>query len=207
MTDATADAQSESTAESATDNAGSDELTALQAALADLKLTPAQLKSRLADSRKWEDRAKSRSDYDQIKAENEKLRQAGLTESEKAIDSARSEGRQTGEAEAALRYGGKLVQAEAKGLFAGRGLEADRVAVLLEHLPVGSFLTTDGDIDSKALAVYVDAVAPQADTTRTGQAWASPAAFGQGHREPVSVASGAAGQAEAERRWPKAKTT
>ncbi len=192
--------------ETATDTgAGTDDLAAIQAFLAETKLSPAQLKSRLADSRKWETRAKERADYDTVKAELEKVRAANLSQAEKDLEAARNEGRTTGAAEAAQKYGAALVQAEARGQLSGRGLDEARVKTLLDHLPAATFLT-DGAIDSAALESYIDAIAPKSDARTGGTTWGSPAAFGQGQRSTTATDAGAAGLAEAQRRFAKPKS-
>jgi hypothetical protein len=180
----------------------------LQAALAELGLTPGQVKARLEAGKKQEARAKENatkaSEYDKLAAELEKTRQENMSASEKELQKLRTEAHATGVAEATATYGSQLVKAEFKGLLAGRGIDADRVTVLADNLATAAYLSADGTIDSAALSTYIEALAPQQSTqASTGLGSAS---FGAGQRPATSTASGAAGLAEAQRRFGK-KTT
>ncbi|GAB6898581.1 hypothetical protein [Kineosporia succinea] len=194
------DAQTDTTSDTET---GAVDLSAIQALLSENNWKPEQLASRLKDSRKWETRAKERADYDQLKAELDKVRQEGMSQAEKDLEAARSEGRATGEAEARALYGAQLVQAKFEGLLQGRGIEPDRAAVLAGDLNTAKYLGDDGKVNAEALVAFVDAVAPQQSTdARTGQQWA-PTSFGAGQRTSTTAAPGAAGLAEIERRFGK----
>lgn len=77
------------------------------------------------------------------------LRQASMSEQEKAVEAARAEAR----AEAAKTYGSKLVDAELKGALAGKSLKPEA----LLSFDRSSFLTEDGDVDSAAITKWVAA--------------------------------------------------
>jgi hypothetical protein len=98
--------------------------------------------------------------------ERDAIKQAHMTESEKAIADARAEGK----AEAMKTTGARLVDAEVKAAAAGR--KGD-VAALLEGLDRTRFLTDDGEPDTKAITAWVDKVLP---------AKAGPLDLGQGAR-------------------------
>jgi hypothetical protein len=76
-----------------------------------------------------------------------------MSDTEKAVEAARAEART-----AALReVGGRLVDAELRAAAAGRPIEVD---ALLEAVDRSRFITDDGDVDRKALAAWVDRIAP-----------------------------------------------
>lgn len=164
-------------------------------------------------ARVHEQTAKDRGDYDKIRAERDRLRSQSMTEQERAVEAARDEARKAGEAEAALKFGAQLVAAKFEALLAPRGLDAERVATLTQHLATGQFLKDDGGVNVEALTAFADAVAPAPGTGNGGgqgtgqggggQRWPS---FGQGQRQAPPASAAAAGDAEADRRFGKPKT-
>lgn len=105
-------------------------------------------------SRKHEDRAKANST---AAKELEQVRQAAMTDTEKAVAIAKAEGRK----EALSAMGARLVDAEVKAAVTGRNVNVD---ALLDGLDRSRFLTDDGEPDTKAIAAWVDKLAPRADT-------------------------------------------
>lgn len=97
-----------------------------------------------------------------LRTELDELRAATLTESEKAIEQARKEGIVSGTQEAAVRYGSRLVDAEVKAASAGRNIDVD---TLLEGLDRTRFLGDDGEVDTPAVAAWVDKLAPKTEVS------------------------------------------
>lgn len=86
-------------------------------------------------------------------AELTKLREATQSESEKALQAAKAEGR----TEALKETGVKLVDAEVRAATAGRHVDAD---ALLEGLDRTKFLDAQGDPDRDAIVAWIDRIAP-----------------------------------------------
>ncbi len=104
--------------------------------------------------------AKYRNEAKTAKAEADKARAATLTEAEQAVEAVKAETRT-----AVLReIGGKLVDAELRAAAAGRPIQVD---ALLEAVDRGRFITDDGDVDRKALAAWVDRIAPASEPAPT----------------------------------------
>lgn len=144
-------------------------------------------------SRRHEATATGRADYDQVKAELERLRTATQTDSEKAIEAARL----AGVAEAAPR----VVSAYLRGALTGR-VAPDVLPQLVDSVNPAYFLTAKGEIDDVKVTAYVAQVAPAQAATATAQ-WPD---MGQGTRTPVAASRAAAGAAEADKRFGKKPT-
>jgi hypothetical protein len=86
-------------------------------------------------------------------AELAKLRQASMTETEKAV----AEAKQAGRSEALAAAAGRLAKAEFKAAAAGR---IDNIDDLLEDLNLAKFVDADGEPDLKAIKARVDRWAP-----------------------------------------------
>lgn len=102
-------------------------------------------------ARKHEERAKQNS---KAATDLEALKQQTMTDTEKAIDIAKKEGR----TEALREVGTRLVDAEVRAAAAGRA--DDVVTALLEGLDRARFLDDKGEPDVKAIKAWVDRVAP-----------------------------------------------
>ncbi|MFB7617820.1 hypothetical protein [Kitasatospora sp. NPDC056181] len=98
-----------------------------------------------AHAREWEKRAKANAGAAE---ELEKLRKASLTEQEKAVDAARTEGRTA----AAQEYGAKLAAAEFRAAVSTAGLTLGDAADLID---TSRFVTDTGDVDTKAIEAAV----------------------------------------------------
>lgn len=107
-----------------------------------------------AQARKHEDRAKANA---AAAKELEQFRQQSMSDTEKAIEVARAEGRQLALAE----VGAKVANAEIRAAAAGR-LEADQLDLLLENLNVARFIGEDGEVNREAVVRFVDGIAPKA---------------------------------------------
>jgi alanyl-tRNA synthetase len=107
-----------------------------------------------AESRKWEERAKTNSS---AAKDLEKLRTESMSEQEKAVAAARDEGLTEGRKLGATR----LVDAEVKVAAVGRPI-AD-VDALIQGLDRTRFMTEEGEPDTKAIVKWLDQVAPKGD--------------------------------------------
>lgn len=110
-------------------------------------------------ARKHEKRSKERSDYDEVKAELDQLKQAQMTESERAIEDARKEGEQT----AAQKYTAKIAKATLHGALATLGFQADEIEDKLSYVDLTKFVTDNGEVDSDTVQRYLDDIAPKQD--------------------------------------------
>lgn len=113
----------------------------------------AELDKWKAQARKHEDRAKANA---AAAKELEQVKQASMSDLEKAVAIARTEAR----TEALRESGARLVDAEVKAAAAGRGID---IAALLEGLDRTRFLTDDGEPDTDAIAAWVDRIVPPRD--------------------------------------------
>lgn len=166
-----------------TSTATGEAMQALQAAVADLGLTPEQIKGRLEASRKWEDRAKSNADAAKRLAEVER---SAMDEQQRAIADAVEATR----AEVLAQVGATLVDAEVRAAAAaltaaGRPVDAD---ALLEGdtLNRAAFLDADGKADAAKVASWLDKVAPKADAEPQQPAAPMWPDLGQGQRGPAN---------------------
>lgn len=121
--------------------------------LADPAAEVARLKDELTKARKWEDRAKTNAKAAQ---ELDQLKQSSMNDTEKAVAQARAEAR----TEALREVGGRLAEAAIRVAAAGRNVDVD---ALLEGVDASKFLDDNGDPDTKAIAAWVDRVAPATD--------------------------------------------
>lgn len=110
-------------------------------------------------SRKHEQAAKDRADYEAIKAERDQLKAATLSDAEKAVEEARKDERTKAEAETAARYVNRLVDAEFKASLAGRRTP-EQIATLLEGINHKNFLTDTGEVDTSKVSQHADVLAP-----------------------------------------------
>ncbi|GIT80188.1 hypothetical protein LLS1_18570 [Leifsonia sp. LS1] len=125
---------------------------------ADTPLTEMTVEQREAywkqQARKHESTAKSRQDYDQLKADSEelaKLKKDGQTDQEKALEEAREEARREGENLGAERY---LKDAVTARFGALTGKSQEDVDKAFAHIDVHSFVGQDGAIDNDALTEF-----------------------------------------------------
>lgn len=116
---------------------------------------PADLAAEVAKwqglARKHEERAKANA---AAAKELEQVRQASMSDLEKAVAVARTEAT----TEALRTVGARLVDAEVRVAAAGRNVDVD---ALLEGLDRARFVGDDGEPDRKAIAAWVDRIAPK----------------------------------------------
>lgn len=152
-------------------------------------------------AQKHEKSAKARADYDDVKAERDRLKAAGQTDAEKAaekaVTEARADERARVEAETRDKYASQLVGAEFKAALAGKRDPKD-IASLIEGLDITKFLTATGEVDTDKVTNYAAGLAP------SGTSWPD---TGAGRRGGSRAKPGDAGAAEADRRFgsPNAK--
>jgi uncharacterized membrane protein YccC len=96
--------------------------------------------------------------YSQASKELDEYRQSQLTEHERLISKTQEETKKA----VRLEFAEKLVEAELKSALKGRHLTGD---ALLEFTRSG-FVDVDGEIDSEAIAAWVEAHSTQADTPK-----------------------------------------
>lgn len=110
----------------------------------------AKLRSKTSESTKYQKRAQK------AEAELEKLRQAALSDQEKAVEAARNEGRNEGRSVGDKR----LIRAEVITAAAGKAADPSDVYALLDARDAltGIEVAEDGTIDTKAITAAVDAL-------------------------------------------------
>ncbi len=86
--------------------------------------------------------------YTQASKELDEARKSQLTEQERLIEQTKED---TAKA-VRLEFAGKMVEAELKGQLQGRNLTGDAILEFNKD----SFITSDGDIDSEAIATWVE---------------------------------------------------
>lgn len=151
-----------------------------------------------AQSRKHEGRVKEYGSLtpDQVKAlqkDEEKRRQAALSEQERKVEEAVQAATQKAKAEERELLAPQLVAAEFKATAAGR-LTKQQLAVLTEDVDPQKYLTDSGAVDTAKVQRKVDAFAPAAPRMPD---------LGQGHREHVTEKGVAAGRERYEARKSK----
>lgn len=141
----------------------------------DVDALAAELEKWKAQARKHEDRAKANA---AAAKELQQLREQTMTETERAIEAARSEAR----AQVLAEVGASRVDDAVRLALAGRPVDPD---ALLEGLDRGRFLGDDGTPDRDGIAAWVDRIAPKPDPQAT-----TAVDLGQGTRPPAASVSG-----------------
>ena len=111
-------------------------------------------------ARKHEGVAKSRRDYDAIKAELDQLKQSSMTADEKAVADARTAGEAAGRAEALASANGRIVRAELTGALRARGVADTQIASTVGAIDPAFFLADDGEVDTDKVSNYAAGFAP-----------------------------------------------
>jgi hypothetical protein len=126
------------------------------------------------------DLAEAKRQLKALERERDGLRQASMTEQEKAVATAVAEARTS-----TLReIGTHLVVAEFRAQAAGR-LTPEQVAELTEDLDMTKYLTESGEVDAERVAKKVDALAPKPTTDESKPTWPD---LGQGARDSSTLA-------------------
>lgn len=128
-----------------------------------------------AEAEKWKSLARKHEAQAKANAkaakELEEFRKQSMTETEQAIEAARTEGRR----QALTEAGSKVAAAEVRAAATGR-MSAEQVSTLIDGINLARFIDDDGEVDRDAVASFVDGIAPQQDSTP------SPLDLGQGAR-------------------------
>lgn len=98
------------------------------------------------------------------KRELDQLKQATLTEAERAVEAARNEGR----AAALAEVGSTAVSAFIKGRVSAGLLSEERAEVLAKGINTAAFVTDTGDVDLDGLKAYLDAINPMQPSPHQG---------------------------------------
>jgi hypothetical protein len=128
-----------------------------------------------AEAEKW--KALARKHEAQAKAnakaakELEEFRKQSMTDTEKAIEEARTEGRR----QALTEAGSRIAAAEVRAAATGR-MTAEQLDTLVDNVNLTRFVTDTGDVDRDAVTKFVDGIAPQPAE--------KPFDLGQGARDP-----------------------
>jgi hypothetical protein len=151
-----------------------------------------------AMARKHEATAKSRGDYDAIKAERDKMKSDGMSDHEKQLEQARKDAEKAGRDAAARELGGKIVDAHINAAVTAGRMTKEQAETVLDGLDRTKFIDSKtGDVDTDKLGRYLDAVAPKKD----GKGGGKPD-HGQGNRGGKNDQTGKeAGLSEAQRRF------
>jgi alanyl-tRNA synthetase len=138
-------------------------------------------------SRKHEERARSREDYDAVKAkaaELDRIKAEQMTEQEKAVTKAREEALAEGKRQAMTDLATKYTRAMLDTALTSRGKSPEQVNTLLRHVNFESYVA-NGEPDTDAIAAYADSIA--GPVTGGGQGRAD---HGQGARGQQGKATG-----------------
>ena len=140
-------------------------------------------------SRKHETLAKSREDYDALKAAADKW--AAHEKASKPADQVKAEEdaeeiRKAAEKAVAAKYATKLVTAEFKAAVAGR-MKKEDLDDLLEDMDLTKYLNDDGDVDTDRVNKKAAIIAPETRSTGTRRGH-------QSHRETTKTSSVSAGR-------------
>jgi DNA-binding helix-hairpin-helix protein with protein kinase domain len=139
-------------------------------------------------SRKHEERARSREDYDAVKAkaaELDKIREQQMSEQEKAVNKAREEALAEGKRQAMTDLSTKYTRAMLETALTTRGRTQEQVETLLRHVNFESYVA-NGEPDTDAIAAYADSIAGPV----TGGGQGRGPDHGQGNRGPQGKATG-----------------
>lgn len=118
--------------------------------------TAAEIEKWKTQARKHEERAKANA---AAAKELEQFKQQSMTDTEKAVEAARNEGRSEGAKSASER----IARAEIRAAAAGRNVD---VTALLEGVDAKRFLDDDGEPDTKAITAWMDRIAPAGDSPK-----------------------------------------
>jgi hypothetical protein len=95
--------------------------------------------------------ARYRKEARAAQAELDKVRQAGLSEQEKAVAAAKAEGT----VEAARAAAPRLVKAELRAAAAEAGLSKEALAGFMEYADLSRFVGEDGEVDDKQVTAAI----------------------------------------------------
>lgn len=134
-------------------------------------------------ARKHENAAKSREDYEAIKAERDRLKQVGMTPDEKAIEDAKQAAAEVARAEERSKFGKQMVATKLEAALSRRGLDEQRITALVGPLDHTYFLTDSGEVDADRVSAYASGFG------QDGKQWPD---MGQGNRGSHATEKGVA---------------
>ncbi|ALJ22049.1 hypothetical protein [Microbacterium sp. No. 7] len=106
----------------------------------------------------------SRDDVAATLAQQEQARRSNLDDAQKAIEDARTEGKQAGQAEARTKYLTPAIEGQIVGLTRASGETpndaVERVRGALKFVDVTKFLDDKGDLDAEAIQTFAQSIAP-----------------------------------------------
>lgn len=146
-------------------------------------------------ARKHENTAKSREDYDAIKAERDRLRQQSMTESEKAVEEAKQAALAEGRTAALSDIGAKVIDAHMSALVSVERITQEQADWVLDTID-RSKIIRDGDVDTDKLHDIVQKFFPAGN----GGGGRDPHQ-GRGRQQQLQTSAAEQGKAEAARRF------
>lgn len=116
-----------------------------------------------AEAQKWQALAQkheSRAKANAAAAKDlERVRRESMSEQERAAAEAADKAKHDAWQEAAAKFGHRMVIAEFRAASAGR-LGSQQLEALMGRIDLTGFLTDDGDVDTAAVASFVDSLVP-----------------------------------------------
>lgn len=106
-------------------------------------------------SKRHETRANSAADYDDVKAERDRLKAEKQTPDEKAAAEARTQAETAARADERAKLAPKLVAAEFKTIAAGH-MPAGQLESLIKGAHAPNFLTADGEVDTDKVTEFLE---------------------------------------------------
>jgi hypothetical protein len=140
-------------------------------------------------AKRHESRANAAADYDDVKAERDRLKAAGQSDDEKAIEAARTQARDEARADERAKLAPKMVAAEFKTVAAGH-MPQGQVESLLAGIHAPNFLTGDGEVDTDKVTEFLEPFMKDGDPDGSKK-WPD---MGQGRRKDKKSAGVGAGR-------------
>lgn len=106
-------------------------------------------------AKRHESRANAAGDYDQVKAERDRLKAEKQSPDEKAAEEARTQAEQAARADERAKLAPRLVAAEFKAVGAGK-VPAAQLASLVAGAHAPKFLTSDGEVDTDKVTEFLE---------------------------------------------------
>lgn len=106
-------------------------------------------------AKRHESRANAAADYDDVKAERDRLKAEKQTPDEKAAEEARAQAESAARADERAKLAPKLLAAEFKTVAAGK-MPAGQVESLLAGIHAPNFLTAGGEVDTDKVSEFLE---------------------------------------------------
>lgn len=150
-------------------------------------------------SRRHEARANAAADYDDVKAERDRLKAAGQSDDEKVAEQARTQAVEEARAEERAKLAPRLVAAEFKSVGAAK-VPAAQLASLIAGAHAPNFLTGDGEVDTDKVTEFLEPFFTDGDQGSDSKQWPD---MGQGKRRTTKTSGVGAGRDLFAARHPK----